>query len=51
MIRYDPKGATFNSAYIHEKVGFLDEPTEDGLLVMISHIGLISCATPVRAKI
>ncbi|KAK4171226.1 hypothetical protein QBC36DRAFT_171591, partial [Triangularia setosa] len=36
-----------NSAYINEKVGFhlqnalLDKPTEDGLLVMLSHIGLM----------
>ena len=46
-MRYDPNWATFNSAYINEKVGFhlqnvfLDEPTEDKLLAMLSHIGLI----------
>ncbi|KAK4170950.1 FluG domain-containing protein [Triangularia setosa] len=47
MMRHDPKWATFNSAYINEKVGFhlqnafLDEPTEDGLLAILSHIGLM----------
>ena len=47
MMRHDPKWATFNSAYINEKVGFhlqnafLDEPTEDSLLGMLSHIGLM----------
>ncbi|KAK3682380.1 FluG domain-containing protein [Podospora appendiculata] len=47
MMRHDPKWATFNSAYINEKVGFhlqnafLEEPTEDGLLAMLSHIGLM----------
>jgi len=46
-MRHDPKWATFNSAYINEKVGFhlqnafLDEPTEDSLLAMLSHIGLM----------
>ncbi|KAI0436703.1 FluG domain-containing protein [Xylaria telfairii] len=45
MMRHNPKWATFNSAYINEKVGFhlqnafLDEPTEDSLLAMLSHIG------------
>ncbi|KAK4096626.1 hypothetical protein N658DRAFT_501359 [Parathielavia hyrcaniae] len=45
MMRHDPKWATFNSAYINEKVGFhlqnafLEEPTEDSLLAMLSHIG------------
>lgn len=45
MMRHNPKWATFNSAYIGEKVGFhfqnafLDEPTEDSLLKMLSHIG------------
>ncbi|KAK4132083.1 hypothetical protein BT67DRAFT_386589, partial [Trichocladium antarcticum] len=39
--------ATFNSVYINEKVrfylqnAFLDEPTEDSLLAMLSYIGLI----------
>ncbi|KAK4172310.1 hypothetical protein QBC36DRAFT_390518 [Triangularia setosa] len=47
MMRHDPKWATFDSAYINEKVGFhlqnafLDEPTEDGLLAMLSQIGLM----------
>ncbi|KAK4227736.1 FluG domain-containing protein [Podospora fimiseda] len=47
MVRHDPKWATFNSAYINEKVGFhlqnafLDEATEDSLLAMLSHIGLM----------
>lgn len=47
MMRHDPKWATFNSAYINEKVGFylqnafLDEPTEDSLLGMLSYIGLM----------
>jgi uncharacterized protein DUF3435 len=47
MMRHDPKWATFNSAYINEKVefhlqnAFLEEPTEDGLIGMLSHIGLM----------
>lgn len=47
MMRHDPKWATFNSAYINEKVqfhlqdAFLDEPTEDSLIGMLSHIGLM----------
>ncbi|KAK4220404.1 hypothetical protein QBC38DRAFT_550690, partial [Podospora fimiseda] len=47
VMHHDPKWATFNSAYINEKVGFhlqkafLDEPTEDSLLAMLSHIGLM----------
>ncbi|KAK0707074.1 hypothetical protein B0T26DRAFT_729064 [Lasiosphaeria miniovina] len=46
MMRHDPKWATFNNAYINEKVGFhlqnafLEEPTEDSLLAMLTHIGL-----------
>ncbi|KAL2133499.1 hypothetical protein VTI74DRAFT_2264 [Chaetomium olivicolor] len=46
-MRHDPKCATFNSAYINEKVGFhlqnafLDESTEDSLLGMLSYIGLM----------
>lgn len=46
-MRHDPKWATFNSAYINEKVqfhlqnAFLDEPTEDSLIGMLSHIGLM----------
>lgn len=45
MMRHDPKWATFNNAYINEKIGFhlqnafLEEPTEDSLLRMLSHIG------------
>ena len=45
-MRHDPKWATFNSAYINEKVqfhlqnAFLDEPTEDGLIGMVTHLGL-----------
>ncbi|KAJ4307316.1 hypothetical protein N0V88_000699 [Collariella sp. IMI 366227] len=45
MMRHDPKWATFNNAYINEKVGFhvqnafLKEPTEDSLLRMLLHIG------------
>lgn len=45
-MRYDPKWATFNNAYINEKVqfhfqnAFLDEPTEDSLIGMLSHLGL-----------
>ena len=44
-MRHDPKWATFNNAYINEKIGFhlqnafLEEPTEDSLLQMLSHIG------------
>ncbi|KAK3940940.1 FluG domain-containing protein [Diplogelasinospora grovesii] len=47
MMRHDPKWATFNSAYINENVQFhlqnavLDEPTEDSLIGMVSHIGLM----------
>ncbi|KAJ4307350.1 hypothetical protein N0V88_000734 [Collariella sp. IMI 366227] len=46
-MRHNPKWATFNSVYINEKVGFhlqnafLDKPTEDSLLAMLSHIGLM----------
>jgi hypothetical protein len=46
MMRHDPKWATFNSAYINENVqyhlqnAFLDEPTEDSMIGMLSHIGL-----------
>ncbi|KAK3933883.1 FluG domain-containing protein [Diplogelasinospora grovesii] len=35
MIRHDPKWATLNSVYINEK------PTEDSLIGMLSHIGLM----------
>jgi hypothetical protein len=47
MMRHDPKWATFNSAYINEKVQFhlqnavLDEPTEDSLIGMLSHISVM----------
>ncbi|KAK3692968.1 hypothetical protein B0T22DRAFT_495937 [Podospora appendiculata] len=47
MMRHDPKWATFNSAYINEKVQFhlqnavLDEPAEDSLIGMLSHISLM----------
>ncbi|WVO16389.1 hypothetical protein L204_104064 [Cryptococcus depauperatus] len=43
-MRHDPKWATFNRAYINELVefhlqnAFLDEPTEDALIKMLSHI-------------
>jgi hypothetical protein len=53
MVRHDPKWATFNSSHINEKVqfhlqnAFLEEPTEDSLIGMLSHIGLMRdpCAT------
>lgn len=44
MMRHNPKWATFNSAYINEKVQFdiqnavLDEPSEDGLIRLLTHI-------------
>ncbi len=47
-MRHDPKWATFNRAYINEKVQFhvqnavLDEPTEDGLIQFWSHMSLMS---------
>jgi Protein of unknown function (DUF3435) len=47
MMRHDPKWATFNNSYINEKVqfhlqnAFLEEPTEDSLIGMLSHIGLM----------
>ncbi|KAF9784253.1 hypothetical protein IL306_007721 [Fusarium sp. DS 682] len=47
MMRHDPKGATFNSAYINEKVelhlqnAFLDEPMEDGLIKLFTHISIM----------
>jgi hypothetical protein len=46
MMRHDPKWATFNSAYINEKVrfglqnAFLDEPLEDGLITLFTHISI-----------
>jgi hypothetical protein len=46
MMRHDPKWATFNSAYINEKVqfhlqnAFLDEPTEDRVIGLVTHLGL-----------
>ncbi|CAK7223793.1 hypothetical protein SEUCBS140593_005350 [Sporothrix eucalyptigena] len=47
MMRHDPKWATFNSAYINERVKFhlqnavLDEPYEDALLSMLSHMSAL----------
>ncbi|KAK3370950.1 FluG domain-containing protein [Lasiosphaeria ovina] len=47
MMRHDPKWATFNSAYINEKVQFdiqnvvLDEPSEDGLIRLFTHMSLM----------
>ena len=47
MICHDLKYTTFNSAYINETArfylqnAFLDEPPEDSLLGMLSHIGLL----------
>ncbi|RYO96655.1 hypothetical protein DL764_007436 [Monosporascus ibericus] len=47
-MRHDPKWATFNKAYINEKLQFhvqnavLDEPTEDGLIQFWSHMSLMS---------
>ena len=45
-MRHDPKWATFNSAYVNEKVefdlqnAFLDEPLEDGLIALFTHISI-----------
>ena len=45
-MRHDPKWATFNSAYINEKVqfdiqnAFLDEPSEDSLIRLFTHVSL-----------
>ncbi|KAK6841024.1 hypothetical protein PG987_001884 [Apiospora arundinis] len=45
-LRHDPKWATFNNAYINENVeydtqnAFLDEPTEDKLINLFTHIGM-----------
>ena len=47
MMRHDPKWATFNSAYINEQVEFhlqnayCEEPTEDALIAMLSHIDVM----------
>ncbi|KAI6777633.1 uncharacterized protein J7T54_002767 [Emericellopsis cladophorae] len=47
VMRHDPKWATFNSAYINEKVefhlqnAFLDEPMEDGLIKFFTHISIM----------
>lgn len=44
MMRHDPKWATFNSAYINEKVQFhlervvADEPTDDCLIDLFTHM-------------
>jgi hypothetical protein len=46
MMRHDPRWATFNSAYINEKVEFhlervvADEPTEDCLIDLFTHMSL-----------
>ncbi|OAA63258.1 hypothetical protein SPI_03421 [Niveomyces insectorum RCEF 264] len=46
-MRYNPQWATFNSAYINEKVTFhlqnavLDEPYEDALIRMLSYMSAI----------
>lgn len=46
MMRHDPKWATFNSAYINEKVEFhlekvvADEPTEDCLIKLFTHMSM-----------
>ncbi|KAK6859008.1 hypothetical protein PG995_004861 [Apiospora arundinis] len=45
-LRHDPKWATFNSAYINENIefdtqnAFLDEPTEDVLINLFTHVGM-----------
>ncbi|KAK7967629.1 FluG domain-containing protein [Apiospora aurea] len=45
-LRHDPKWATFNSAYINENIefdtqnAFLDEPTEDALINLFTHVGM-----------
>ncbi|KAL8377037.1 hypothetical protein RB595_007934 [Gaeumannomyces hyphopodioides] len=47
MLRHDPKFATFNSAYLNANVRFhlqnavLDEPTDDRLIKMLGHMGLM----------
>ena len=46
VMRHDPKWATFNSAYINEKVEFhiekvvADEPTEDCLIKLFTHMSI-----------
>ena len=46
MMRHDPKWATFNSAYINERVQFdmekviADEPTEDCLIKLFTHMSM-----------
>ena len=46
-MRHDPKWATFNGAYINEKVefhlqnAFLDESMEDGLIKFFTHISIM----------
>lgn len=46
MMRHDLQWATFNSAYINEKVkfdlqnAFLDEPLEDGLITLFTYISI-----------
>jgi hypothetical protein len=47
MMQHDPKWATFNSAYINEKVKFdlqntfLDEPLEDSLITLFTYISIM----------
>ena len=47
MMRHDFKWATFNSVYINEQVEFhlqnvcCEEPTEDALIAMLSHIDVM----------
>ncbi|KAH7009443.1 uncharacterized protein B0I36DRAFT_257829 [Microdochium trichocladiopsis] len=46
IMRHDPKWATFNSAYINQRVkfdvqsAFLNEPTEDSLIELLGHMSL-----------
>lgn len=54
-LRHDPKWATFNSAYINENIefdtqnAFLDEPTEDALINLFTHVGM-TCDPRARRK-
>ncbi len=47
MMRHDPKWASFNSAYLNEKARFhlqmavLEEPHEDPLIDMFTHISIM----------
>ena len=46
MMRHDPRWATFNGAYINEKVEFhlervvAGEPTDDSLIDLFTHMSL-----------